>query len=170
MGVCAVKLWRWQTWTWRQWEHRRLRSRWRSVRGGRAWRGRWRWGWGQPQWGRGPGQSWLGEWGGAPGPGPGERRLSVEKAVRHRERGEIVDSGHSGVLSLYNSFKLLVEVVIRLALSSFYCKMTTVRKRKRLVKCYWLRYFADLELHAAESDVEEATEGLRGAGHTLYDQ
>ena len=39
-----------------------------------------------------------------------------------------------------------------------------------MVKWCSLRYFADLELHVAESDVEAATEGLRGAGATLYDQ
>ncbi len=30
-------------------------------------------------------------------------------------------------------------------------------------------YFADLELHVAVCGVEEATEGLRGPGHILYD-
>ena len=48
--------------------------------------------------------------------------------------------------------------------------MTIVRKKKLNGQVVFLRYFADLELHVAESDVKEATEGQRGAGHTLYDQ
>ena len=99
MGVEIVwrvlQIWRWQTWTWRQWGRRRLRSRWRSVRGARAWRGQWRWGWGQPRWGRGPGRSWPGEWRGAPGPGPGKRRLSADKAVIHPVEIEAISLDNS---------------------------------------------------------------------------